>query len=52
MDYAGSTDLKENSEIDSVADKNDCDGESLLIITGVPFIMITLKKARNKFLKR
>jgi hypothetical protein len=41
MDYSesiqthpGSTNLKENSEIDNVVDKNDCDGESLLTITG------------------
>jgi hypothetical protein len=63
MDYsesiqtnAGSTNLKENTEIDNVVEKNDCDGESLYIvcycedITRAPFIVITLKKAENKFL--
>jgi hypothetical protein len=59
MDYsesiqsqAGSTNLKENSEIDNVVDKNDCDGESLVTvcfckdITRVPIIMIVLKSGK------
>jgi hypothetical protein len=62
MDYsesiqtqAGSTNLKGNSEIDNVVDKNDCDGESLVTvcfykdITLVPIIMIASKSGKLTF---